>query len=324
MRVLITGVSGFVGSHLVEDLIRSGFEVFGIAEIEARRLLEESLWDKISFFPCDICDSRRLGEILQEVRPDQIFHLAGVSFLPQADTNPERVFWVNFHGTLSLYEAVRKSTFSPKILFVGSAQEYGLAFKEGKPVNEDCLLKPVDSYSSSKAAADLLSFQYFYGFGLKIVRVRPFNHTGPGQSEQFACSSFAKQIVEIEFGRKEAKLYVGNLEVKRDFVDVRDVVRAYGLALGNGKIGEVYNICSEKSMSVREILTFLLKHSRKPIEVIQDLGRRRGLEVPEMFGDCRKFKADTGWQSTIPLEQTLEDLLNYWRKVLSSSSGVGS
>lgn len=322
MRVLITGVSGFVGSHLVKDLVRSGFEVFGVAEIEGRRLLEENLWDKMSFFPCDICDTRRLGEILQEVRPDQIFHLAGVSFLPQADTNPERVFRVNFHGTLSLYEAVRKSALSPKILFVGSAYEYGVTFDEGVPVKEACLLKPVDSYSASKAAADLLSFQYFYGYGLKIVRVRPFNHTGPGQSQQFVCSSFAKQIAEIELDNKEAELHVGNLEAKRDFLDVRDVVRAYRLALQKGKVGEVYNICSQKSVTIREILTFLLNFSCKPIKVVQDPSRRRELEIPEMRGDCKKFQADTGWQIMIPLERTLEDLLNYWRQVFTSSSNV--
>ncbi len=322
MRALITGVSGFVGSYLVKELISHGFEVFGIVEVKDRSLTRERSLDKVSLHQCDICDTQSLRDVLKEVRPDQIFHLAGLSVLPHDDATPERMFQVNFHGTLSLYEAVRACAHRPKILFVGSAYEYGVTFDDGAPVKEECLLKPVNSYSASKAAADLLSCQYFLGYGLKIVRVRPFNHTGPGQSQDFVCSSFAKQIVEIERDNKEAELHVGNLEAKRDFLDVRDVVRAYRLALQKGKVGEVYNICSQKSVTIREVLTVLLNLSSEPIKVVQDLSQGRGLEIAEMRGDCEKFKADTGWQVMIPLERTLEDILNYWRKVVSSSSNV--
>ena len=229
---------------------------------------------------------------------------------------------MNFFGTLSLYEAVRASALVPKILFVGSAYEYGVTFDDGASVNEESLLKPVNSYSARKAAADLLSCQYFLGYGLKIVRVRPFNHTGPGQSQDFVCSSFAKQIVEIEHNKIEAELHVGNLEAQRDILDVRDVVRAYRLALQKGKVGEIYNICSQKSVTIREVLAVLLNLSSEPIKVVHDLSQGRALEIAEMRGNCEKFKADTGWQVTIPLERTLEEIINYWRKVVSSSSNV--
>lgn len=323
MRAFITGISGFVGPYLARHLAEEGLEVHGLAEREiSHSMFGRDLEKKIVFYRCDIRDSERLERILRDVKPDQIFHLAGVSFLPEAGLEAERTFQINLLGTLSLYETVRKMAARPKILFVGSAQEYGLSFNDAKPVTEDCPLKPIDPYSASKASADLLSFQYCYGVGLPITRVRPFNHTGPGQSEEFVCSSFAKQIAEIELGRKEPMLKVGNLKARRDFLDVRDVTRAYQLALQNGKIGEVYNICSEKSLSIGEILTLLLSLSLKAIKVVHDPGRRRELEIPELLGDCQKFKADTGWCPTIPLERTLEDLLNHWRNIFSSSSNI--
>ena len=321
MRAFVTGIGGFVGSYLARDLVRESLEVHGIVERESSHFLfGKELESKVFLYPCDIRDSERLTKILRDVNPDRIFHLAAVGSLPQASLEVERTFQTNFIGTLNLYEAVRKSGANPRILFVGSAQEYGLTFNEIRPINEDCPLRPVDPYSASKASADLLSFQYCFGVGLPIIRVRPFNHTGPGQSEHFVCSSFAKQIAEIESGRKEAIVTVGNLKARRDFLDVRDVIRAYQLALERGKIGEVYNICSEKSISIGEILALLLGLSSKTIRVVRDAARGRDLEIFEMLGDCKKFKNDTGWQSRILLEQTLEDLLNYWRKICRSSS----
>lgn len=321
MRAFITGIGGFVGSYLAKDLTGEGFEVHGMVEKEGGHLgVISDCKVKTVLHTCDISDSQRLTRILCEIVPDLIFHLASVSFLPQAALEADRTFQVNLLGTLNLYEAVRKNGLSSRILFVGSAQEYGLTFNERSSVNEDCPLKPVDPYSTSKAAADLLSFQYCYGVGLPIVRVRPFNHSGPGQSEQFVCSSFAKQIAEIELGRKRPLLHVGNLEVRRDFLDVRDIVRAYRLALIKGKVGEVYNVCSERSLSIREILDIFLSFSEMRIKVVQDPARKRNLEIPKIVGECKKFKADTGWQSAIPLEQTLRDLLNRWRQVLNGSS----
>jgi GDP-4-dehydro-6-deoxy-D-mannose reductase len=318
MRAFITGISGFVGPHLVRDLLGESLEVHGIIERESSRFLfDKEPKRKVFLYPCDICDSDRLTRILREVSPDQVFHLAGVSYLPQANLEAERTFQINLLGTLNLYEAVRRCNLKPRILFVGSAQEYGLTFHERNPVKEDYSLRPIDSYSSSKAAADLLSFQYWYGSGLSIIRVRPFNHTGPGQSERFVCSALAKQIAEVELGRRKPILHVGNLEARRDFLDVRDVVRAYRLALQGGEVGEVYNICSERSVSIREVLKYLLDLSQQPVSVVEEASRKRPLEIPEMLGDCARFRAATGWQRQIPLEQTLKDLLNHWRSVIS-------
>lgn len=323
MRAFITGISGFVGSYLARELVNEGWEVHGIVEQKRGRFpFDKGLEGKIVLYPCDICESDRLTRILRDVGPDQIFHLAGVSFLPEANLEAERTFQINLLGTLSLYEAVRKCGLRPRILFVGSAQEYGLTFHERRPVKEDYSLRPIDPYSSSKAAADLLSFQYWYGSGLSIIRVRPFNHTGPGQSERFVCSALAKQIAEIELARRKPVLHVGNLEARRDFLDVRDVVRAYHLALQRGEVGEVYNICSERSVSIREVLKDLLDLSQQPVSVVEEASRKRPLEIPEMLGDCARFRAATGWQREIPLEQTLTDLLNHWRNVLSQGEDI--
>lgn len=321
MRAFITGISGFVGLHLARYLAKEGLEVYGIAEGESSNpFLGLDLVGRVFFYVCDIRDSERLGQILRDVEPDQIFHLAGVGFLPEAEIEVQRTFQINLLGTLSLYEAVRRVGARAKILFVGSAQEYGLSFNDG-PVTEEYHLMPIDPYSASKASADLLSFQYCYGFGLPIIRVRPFNHTGPGQSDRFVCSNFAKQIVEIELGEREPILYVGNLEARRDFLDVRDVAHAYRLALQEGKVGEVYNICSGRSVTIREVLNLLLSYTGKTIRVVEDPARRRDLEIAAMVGECEKFKVISGWRNTIPLEQTLMDLLYYWRRTLTSSSG---
>lgn len=219
----------------------------------------------------------------------------------------------NAIGTIHLFEASRKSEIDPKIQVAGSSEEYGMVYPNELPIKETNPLRPLSPYGVSKVAQDKLAYQYHKSYGLKIVVTRAFNHTGPRRGEVFVTSSFAKQIAEIEKG-KEPIMYVGNLDAQRDFSDVRDVVRAYWLALEKCEFGEVYNICSEKTRTIQEVLNLLLSMTNKNIEVRQDPSRMRPSDVEILQGDCSKFKQQTGWKPTIPFERTMEDLLNYWRE----------
>jgi GDP-4-dehydro-6-deoxy-D-mannose reductase len=245
-------------------------------------------------------------------KPDEIYHLAAIAHVPTSYRDPRLTFEVNLYGSLNLFEVVKLISRDIKVLYVGSASEYGDVREEKIPINEDVLLRPVDPYSVSKASTDLLAYQYFKSFDMHIVRVRPFNHIGPRQSPDYVVSSFAKQIAEIEKSLKEPVITVGNLEAKRDFTDVRDMVRAYWLALQKGEPGEVYNICSGKAVSIQEVLDKLLKLSDKEIKIEQDVERLRPADIPLSLGDSTKFRKKTGWKPGIPFEKTLRDTLDYW------------
>jgi len=263
MKAFITGISGFAGSHLAEFLLNKGYEVYGTFYDKSTFLNLNGFIDNIGLFECDIRNCNDLKQIIKKVRPDEIYHLAAISFIPTALKNPKMTFDTNLYGTLNLYEAIKELKYNPKILFVGSADEYGSIKNSDLPIREDCPLRPINPYSISKASADLLSYAYFKNYHLKIIRVRPFNHIGPRQSPEFVCPSFAKQIAEIEKGLKEPIIKVGNLETKRDFTDVRDMIGAYWLALNKGEPEEVYNICSERTIKIRELLNNLLDLSTK-------------------------------------------------------------
>jgi GDP-4-dehydro-6-deoxy-D-mannose reductase len=312
MKALITGISGFAGSHLTEFLIDKGYELFGTFYDKSTFSNLNGFIDKIRLFECDIRNYNDLKQIIKKVQPDEIYHLAAISFIPTALKNPKITFDTNLYGTLNLYKAIIELKLNPKILFVGSGDEYGLVNEKDIPINENCPLKPLNPYSISKVSADFLSYFYFRNYSLKIIRVRPFNHIGPQQSPEFVCSDFAKQIAEIEKGLKEPIIKVGNLEAKRDFTDVRDMVRAYWLAIQKGKFGEVYNICSGKAISIKELLDKLLAMSKKDIEVREDPKKMRLSDVSLLLGDFTKFREKTDWTPEISLEATLEDILDYW------------
>jgi len=320
MKALITGISGFAGSHLAEFLIDKGYELFGTFYDKSTFSNLNGFIDKIRLFECDIRNYNDLKQITKKVQPNEIYHLAAISFIPTSFENPKLTFDTNLYGTLNLYESVKELKISPKILFVGSADEYGLIKESDLPIKEDCPLKPVNPYSISKVSADFLSYFYFRNYNLNIIRVRPFNHIGPRQSPEFVCSNFAKQIAEIEKGLKEPIIKVGNLEAKRDFTDVRDMMRAYWIAIQSGEIGEVYNICSEKPISIKKILNGFLNISITNIKIRKDPIRFRVLDVPILLGDSTKFRKQTNWKQEITFEKTLQDILNYWGKFLNKIS----
>jgi GDP-4-dehydro-6-deoxy-D-mannose reductase len=219
-------------------------------------------------------------------------------------------------------EGVRSLGLSSRIQVAGSSEEYGLVDPDELPITESQPLRPLSPYAVSKVSQDMLAYQYHQSYGLDVVRTRGFNHTGPRRGSVFVCSNFAFQIASIELGRQEPVLRVGNLEARRDFTDVRDMVRAYALALEKGKPGEVYNICSGRSVSIQHVLDLLLERTTAKIAVETDPQRLRPSDVPVLEGSAERFHADTGWQPRIPFEQTLADLLDYWRARLAERTAV--
>ena len=314
-RALITGITGFVGSHLAEFLLSQGIEVYGTIRWRSKTDNIDHLKDKLKLIETDIADAYSVHNAIQKAEPDAIFHLAAQSFVPTSWHAPQETLVTNIIGNLNILEAVRKSTIDPVVQVAGSSEEYGLVHPNEVPIKETNELRPMSPYGVSKVGQDRLSYQYHMSYGLKTVITRAFNHEGPRRGEVFVTSNFAKQIAKIEKEQQEPVLAVGNLDAQRDFTDVRDTVRAYWLAVEKGKPGEAYNICSGKTWKIRAMLDLLLELSTKHnIEVRADEKRMRPSDVPILLGDYAKFHAQTGWKPTIPFEQTLEDLLNWWRQ----------
>jgi len=313
-KVLITGITGFVGSHLAELMLKKEYQVFGSARARSKTENIDHFRHQITLFDADILDSHSVYSMVKTVRPDYLFHLAAQSFVPTSWASPASTLETNVVGTVHLFEAIRKLEIDPVIHIACSSEEYGLVEKNEVPVKEENPLRPLSPYGVSKVAMDMLGYQYFKSYGIKIVRTRAFNHTGPRRGEAFVCSNFAKQIAEIEKEKREPILRVGNLEAKRDFTDVRDIVRGYLLAVQKAEPGEVYNLCSGKARSIKEVLDLLLGMSKVEVEVKKDPTRIRPSDISILEGDFSKFRKKTGWKPKIPLEKTLKDLLNYWRE----------
>jgi len=316
MRILITGITGFAGSHLADFLLaeRKDVDIYGMVRWRSKTENIEHIRDKIKLYECDIRDAYSVNKVIREVRPERIFHLAAQSFVPTSWRAPAETLTTNVIGELNIFEAVRQNGIDPLIHIAGSSEEYGLVKKDEIPIKETNPLRPLSPYAVSKVGQDLLGYQYFKSYGLKIIRTRGFNHTGPRRGEVFVCSDFAKQVARIEKGKQKPIIKVGNLKAKRDFTDVRDMVRAYWLVLEKGKIGEVYNICSNKAYSIKEVLDILLSLSKKRIKIEEDPQRMRPSDVPILLGDNTKFKKETGWQPEINFEKSIKDLLDYWRQ----------
>jgi GDP-4-dehydro-6-deoxy-D-mannose reductase len=319
MRVLITGVNGFVGSHLSEYILNNNLgEVYGSYRTKNEDFSNtKKIMKKINFVECDITDSYSVDMTIEEIKPDYIFHLAAQAFVPSSWKSPVETLNTNIIGSLNLFEAIKKNNKKIKIQIAGSSEEYGLVKENEVPIKESNPLRPLSPYGVSKVAMDLLGYQYHQSYGLNIIRTRAFNHEGPRRGESYVTSNFAKQVALIEAGEQEPVINVGNLEAKRDFTDVRDMVKAYWLAVEKGIPGEVYNIASGKAYKIQEVVNILKKLSKKEFKVKQDPSRLRPSDVQILLGDSTKFRKQTGWKPEIPFEKTMEDLLDYWREKIS-------
>jgi GDP-4-dehydro-6-deoxy-D-mannose reductase len=261
----------------------------------------------------DLRDRDSVQSLVEGIRPNYVFHLAAQSFVPSSFADPWDTLENNLLSELNLLEAVRRSARGAVFLVVGSNEEYGAPEADELPQTEQSPLRPNNPYAVSKVAQDFLGLQYHLAFGLRVVRVRPFNHTGPGQSPRFVVPAFASQIARIEAGLQEPTMRVGNLASSRDFLDVRDIARAYHLAVTTAEPGEVYNLASGRPRSVRWLLDKLISESEAEIRVERDPERYRPVDVPVVYGSSDKFSRRTGWEPRIPFEQTLRDTLDYWR-----------
>ena len=345
MRVLITGITGMAGSHLAEYVLRlGGVEVFGtyrwrsrfdnLGDLQHAGLLNyvagggnlvdvarlraavdrDASPEKVNLLVADIADASSMRRLVGAVRPERIFHLAALSFVPGSWNAPAETFAVNVIGQINLFEAILESGLDPLVHVAGSSEQYGLVHEHEVPMTESNPFRPLSPYAVSKVAQELLAWQYHRSHGLKTVVTRGFNHTGPRRGEIFVTSNFAKQIAEIEKGLRPAVLEVGDLTTRRDWTDVRDTVRAYWLALQEGQPGEVYNVGSGVARSIGEMLDVLLSLTRQRIEVRQEASRLRPSDVKILWADPGKFQRQTGWRPEISFEQTMRDLLDYWRR----------
>jgi GDP-4-dehydro-6-deoxy-D-mannose reductase len=316
MKVLVTGATGFVGSWLIDYLLTlPNIKIFGIKQWRSRTENIRHFENKVEFYECDLRDSSSVRQVIEKIKPDRIFHLAAQSHVPTSWLVPSGTLETNIMGELNLFEAVLRIGINPRIQIAGSSEEYGLVKPDELPIREENPLRPLSPYAVSKVTQDMLAYQYFMNYKLHIVRTRAFNHTGPRRPPNFVCSDFAFQIAEIEKGKREPVIKVGNLSAIRDFTDVRDIVKAYWLALEKGEPGEVYNIGSQKGRKIREVLEILIElSSRKDIKIHEEPARLRPTDVPVLYCNCEKFKKITDWEPEIPFEQTLKDILQFWRE----------
>jgi GDP-4-dehydro-6-deoxy-D-mannose reductase len=262
----------------------------------------------------DIRDEAAVFSLIEAVKPDQIFHLAGQPFVPRSFEDPWDTLDNNIRGTLNFLQAIKALNLPTRLLVVGSAEVYGAAQPEYLPLREETPFAPSSPYSVSKIAQDMLALQYTLAHQIFTVRVRPFNHIGPGQNSRFSVPNWASQIAEAEAGLREPVLRVGNLSAARDFTDVRDVVRAYADVLKYGVAGDVFNICSGTAHSMQSIVNMLVGMSNTRIEVRVETDRFRAVEIPILVGDFSRLRERTGWEPKIPIEQSLHDVLNEWRQ----------
>lgn len=310
---LITGATGFVGRHLIDELEReTDWQLVGLS----RRA--STLGARTRVLACDLRDDALVRRTVEHVAPDIVFHLASQSYVPKAIAAPADTLVNNLVGQLNVLEAVRVAGIDAGIVSICSAEEYGFVEAHEVPIGEDQPFRPGNPYAVSKIAQDMLAYQYALSYRMPVVRLRPFSHVGPGQSDRFVLSSFARQIAEAEAGRVEPVILTGNLDAVRDFLDVRDVVRAYRLVASEIVPGEVYNLASGVGHRIGDLLDRLIALSRVPLEVRQDPTRLRPSDVPVLVGDASRFRSRIGWEPSVPIETTLADILDDWRERLAA------
>lgn len=317
-KILITGVTGFVGKYVAEALVDSpDVEVHGTYFSEDGRTRLGDLERKLLLHKVDLTQKKEVESLIADILPDQIYNLAAQTSPSESMKDPEKTLSTNILSELYLFEALKeKKLENTRVLAIASAEVYGKVSSEDLPIDERTQFRPISPYAVSKIGTDFLALQYFLTHKLQIIRVRPFNHIGPGQQPKFVLPMFAKQIADIEKGLQEPVMKVGNLKARKDFSDVRDIVRAYVLLMEKGEAGEVYNIGAGKSISIQEMLDILLSLSEKEIKVEVDQSLVRPIDVEDMYADISKIKTATGWTPLISIEETMKDTLDYFRKVI--------
>lgn len=345
MRALITGITGMAGSHLAEYILNNHpeVEVYGtyrwrskmdnledlrregrlniVAEGSAlsrqeamcQAIADCALPGKANLIETNLTDSACVHRVIGSLRPDRIFHLAAQSFVPTSWSAPAETFDNNVTSQINIFEAVREAGINPFIHIAGSSEEYGLVLPNEVPIKETNPLRPLSTYAVSKVAQEMLAWQYHRSYGLNTVVTRGFNHTGPRRGHVFVTSDCARQVAQIEKGLREPVIHIGDLEAKRDWTDVRDIVRGYWTSLEKGTPGEVYNIGSGHAYTIKEMLDLLLMATEAKVRIVQESARFRPSDVRILWADCTKFQTQTGWKPEIPFQKTLSDLLDYWR-----------
>jgi len=312
-RCLITGCGGFIGSHLADFLVEKGIVVYGVVHQHPENL--NHLKDKITILECDISDRKEVDDVISEVKPDRVFHLAAQSLILSSWQDPEKTIKTNILGTFYLLDSIRKANIDPLIEVVCSSAEYGFNYESEIPIREDKEFRPSSPYGVSKVGQDMLAYLYWHSYNMRIIRARPFYIVGPRKTSD-SCSDFARGIAMVEKGQTEI-LSIGNLDVIRDIADIRDCVRAMWLLTECGVPGEVYNICSGRGYKMGDILDKLLSLSPSKIKVCQSRQRIRPSDDSILIGDNSKL-CELGWKPQIPIEKTLSNMLEYWRKNLDN------
>jgi GDP-4-dehydro-6-deoxy-D-mannose reductase len=318
MRALITGIGGFVGRHLLNHLLEQGDEVYGIG----RPGDLGDLAGPLSVAHTDLSDRAAVERFVRDSQPEAVYHLAAQSSPTESLSDPWATIGNNLLSQFNLFESLLGAGLRPRVLVIGSSDEYGPVGPEDVPTHENVPLRPATPYAMSKVGQDMMGFQYFAQHGLPVVRVRPFNHTGPGHDARFVIPSFARQLAQIEAGVREPLLRVGNLQVARDFTDARDMVRAYRLAVVAGVPGDVYNLGRGRSIRLADTVEELVSLCRVPVQIRLDPTLLRPSDVPRQEADARKFTTLTGWTPSIPWHTTLSDTLNYWREKVLNEEGL--
>lgn len=317
MTALVTGITGFVGSHLAEHLLARGDRVVGLSRSGKWPESVAYLAFKAKLHAVDIVDAAALKQTLKEIRPEATYHLSGQASVPASFASPDDTWRTNFIGSRTLLDAICESCPETKLLIVSTGQVHGQPARSELPITEKTALRPINPYAVSKAAADLLALRYVAERNLRIVIARPFNHIGPRQQDTYAIAHFAKQIAELEGQFGPRSMQVGRLDVERDFTDVRDVVRAYPLLIEKGEPGDCFNVASGVTRSLASLLQVLLSMSRSSIEVHQATDLLRSSDPDKIEVSCEKLKARTAWTPQVPIAQTLEDTLAEWRRKIS-------
>jgi GDP-4-dehydro-6-deoxy-D-mannose reductase len=316
LKVFITGIAGFAGRHLTAFLLNRGDEVAGLEPEDNEDLGLLTKTHDVKIFTGDIRDEKTITKALKQFKPDIVYHLAAQSSVRLSFENPQETLAINIMGSLTLLEAINKVDFPIKTLVISSSEVYGPLKPEEVPVTEEHPLRPVNPYAVSKASIDLLAYQYVKSYGQQVYIARAFSHSGPWQKTVGVLSDWAFQVAKIDLGLSQPTIKVGNIQVRRDYSDVRDVIRAYVDIVDKGRIGEPYNVCSGTGYELADLLEKYRQFTSKNIEVVVDQSRMRPVDIPILVGSNKKIRRDTGWNPTIPIDKTLKDLFDYWREYL--------